>query len=82
MTEAAATGSKPGMAVISPDGLVGRVSNCSHNASQVTLITDREMAVGAIVQNSRETQGIIEGMGEANSLRMIKHSLLCQSRQI
>jgi len=64
-------GIKPGMAVISPDGLVGRVSNCSHNASQVTLITDREMAVGAIVQNSRETQGIIEGMGEANSLRMI-----------
>jgi rod shape-determining protein MreC len=27
--------------------------------------------VGAIAQSSRETQGIIEGMGESNSLRMI-----------
>ncbi len=64
-------GISQGMAVISADGLVGRVSNTSYHSSQVTLITDREMAVGAIVQNSRETQGIIEGMGQSNSLRMI-----------
>ena len=64
-------GISQGMPVISADGLVGRVSNVSFNSSQVTLITDREMAVGAIVQNTRETQGIIEGMGESNSLRMI-----------
>lgn len=64
-------GINPGMAVINADGLVGRVSSVSYNSSQVTLITDHEMAVGAIVQNSRETQGIIEGMGEANMLRMI-----------
>ncbi|NLV22195.1 MAG: rod shape-determining protein MreC [Syntrophomonadaceae bacterium] len=64
-------GISPGMAVISADGLVGRVSSVSFNSSQVTLITDHEMAVGAIVQNSRETKGIIEGMGESNKLRMI-----------
>ena len=64
-------GISQGMPVISADGLVGRVSNVSFNSSQVTLITDREMAVGAIVQNTRETQGIIEGMGESNTLRMI-----------
>lgn len=64
-------GISQGMAVINADGLVGRVSNTSYNSCQVTLITDREMAVGAIVQSSRETQGIIEGMGESNSLRMI-----------
>lgn len=64
-------GISPGMAVISADGLVGRVSNTSFHSSQVILITDREMAVGAILQNTRETQGIIEGMGESNSLRMI-----------
>ena len=64
-------GISQGMPVISADGLVGRVSNVSFNSSQVTLITDREMAVGAIVQNTRETQGIIEGMGESHTLRMI-----------
>jgi rod shape-determining protein MreC len=64
-------GISQGMPVISADGLVGRVSNVSYNSSQVTLITDREMAVGAIVQNTRETQGIIEGMGESDTLRMI-----------
>jgi rod shape-determining protein MreC len=64
-------GISQGMPVISADGLVGRVSSTSLNSSQVTLITDREMAVGAIAQSSRETQGIIEGMGESNSLRMI-----------
>lgn len=64
-------GISQGMPVISADGLVGRISNTSNHSSQVTLITDREMAVGAIIQNSRETRGIIEGMGESNSLRMI-----------
>lgn len=66
-----ADGILQGMPVINADGLVGRISNTSYHTAQVTLITDREMAVGAIIQNSRETQGIIEGMGETNSLRMI-----------
>lgn len=60
-----------GMPVINPDGLVGRVSNTSKFTSQVELITDREMAVGAILQNTRETRGIVEGMGDSNTLGMI-----------
>lgn len=60
-----------GMPVINPDGLVGRVSNTSRYSSQVELITDREMAVGAILQNTRETRGIVEGMGDSNTLGMI-----------
>ncbi len=60
-----------GMPVINPDGLVGRVSNTSQYSSQVELITDREMAVGAILQNTRETRGIVEGMGDSNALGMI-----------
>jgi rod shape-determining protein MreC len=66
-----ADGISQGMPVINADGLVGRISNTTYHSAQVTLITDREMAVGAIIQDSRETQGIIEGMGETNSLRMI-----------
>lgn len=64
-------GISPGMPVISPDGLVGRVSNTSQHSAQVTLITDREMAVGVILQNSRENRGIIEGTGDSYSLAMI-----------
>ncbi len=64
-------GISTGMPVINPDGLVGRVSNTSPHSSQVALITDREMAVGAILQKSRETRGIIEGTGDSSSLGMI-----------
>lgn len=68
-------GSKNGiekdMAVISPDGLVGRVGSVSKNSAHISLITDREVAVGVILQESRETSGIVEGMGDSGLLRMI-----------
>lgn len=59
------------MPVISPDGLVGKVVSVSGNSSQIWLITDREMAVGAILQETRDTKGIVEGMGDNGTLRMI-----------
>ncbi len=64
-------GISPDMPVINPDGLVGKVGSCSKSSSQIWLITDRDMAVGAILQETRETTGIVEGMGESNVLRMI-----------
>lgn len=64
-------GVEKGMPVISPGGLVGRVGSVSENSAQVSLITDREMAVGAIIQKTRETNGIVEGLGDSNELRMI-----------
>lgn len=64
-------GISQGMPVVTPDGLVGRVSNTSKYSSQVELITDREMAVGAILQNTRETSGIVEGLGSSDTLGMI-----------
>ncbi len=64
-------GVQKGMPVISPHGLVGRVGSVSENSAQVSLITDREMAVGAIIQKTRETNGIVEGLGDSNELRMI-----------
>jgi rod shape-determining protein MreC len=60
-----------GMPVINPTGLVGRVVNVSTNSAQIWLIADREMAVGAILQETRETRGIVEGMGDKGMLRMI-----------
>ncbi len=58
------------MPVISPQGLVGRVATVSRNSAQVTLITDREMAVGAILQKNREARGIVEGLGKSTTLSM------------
>lgn len=60
-----------GMPVINYEGLVGRVQSVSENSAQISLITDREMAVGVIIQENRETNGIVEGMGDNNQLKMI-----------
>jgi rod shape-determining protein MreC len=64
-------GIQKGMPVINPQGLVGRVGSVSENSAQVSLITDREMAVGGTIQKTRETNGIVEGLGNSNQLRMI-----------
>lgn len=66
----ASDGIQRGMPVITPYGLVGRINSVSLNSSQVSLITDREMAIGVILQRSRETNGIVEGTGDSNQLRM------------
>ncbi len=66
-----ARGIAAGMPVINPSGLVGKVVSVSTNSAQIWLITDREMAVGAILQETRETRGIVEGMGDNGNLRMI-----------
>lgn len=58
------------MAVISPAGLVGRIDSVSQNTAQVFLITDREMAVGVILQENRDTKGIVEGCSVRNLLHM------------
>lgn len=63
-------GIKKGMPVINAEGLVGRITSVSQESSQVSLITDREMAVGVILQRTRETNGIVEGQGNSNSLCM------------
>lgn len=58
------------MPVITPEGLVGKIINVSSNSAQVLLITDRELAVGAILQQTRENRGIVEGVGDGQ-LKMI-----------
>lgn len=74
-------GIKAGMCVISPEGLVGRVVSVSSNSAQVWLITDREMAVGVVLQETRETRGIVEGLGESNKLHMINIPYYSKIRQ-
>lgn len=57
------------MPVITPRGLVGRVSSVSSDHAVVTLITDREAAVGAMVQETR-VPGIIVGTVNGKQLKL------------
>lgn len=59
-----------GMPVITPEGLVGKVMQVNNTTAEVNLLTDREMAVGVILQRTRETNGLVEGLGDGNLLRM------------
>jgi rod shape-determining protein MreC len=51
-----------GMAVVTPDGIVGKVIAAYPTASQVVLITDSAFAAGVISQKNR-VHGILRGQG-------------------
>lgn len=64
-------GLKDNMAVITPDGVVGKVSRAYHSSSQVLLINDPTWGAGAILTDSR-LQGIVKGtQGGAVQLQYI-----------
>jgi rod shape-determining protein MreC len=53
-------GIRPDMAVITPDGIVGKVFKAYRSTAQVLLIDDQTSGVGAILEKSR-LQGILRG---------------------
>ena len=62
-----ADGIQPDMAVVSPDGIIGKVLRVYHHSAQVLEISDQSSGVGAILEKSR-LQGILDGSasGEVN----------------
>jgi len=56
-------GVRKGMAVISPEGVVGQILKTAPHHSTVILITDYNSAIDAIVQRTR-AKAIVEGKGE------------------
>jgi rod shape-determining protein MreC len=54
------SGVKIDMAVITPDGIVGKVKDVSPLSAQVLLVNDRDSGAGVILQGSR-LQGILRG---------------------
>lgn len=50
------------MAVITPDGVIGKILEVYPASSQVLLVTDRESGVGALLGDSR-TEGVVKGTG-------------------
>jgi rod shape-determining protein MreC len=53
-------GIRPDMAVITPDGIVGKIKDVFPLSSQVLLINDHDSGAGVILEHSR-LQGIVKG---------------------
>jgi rod shape-determining protein MreC len=56
-------GIRRNMAVITPDGIVGKVFEVYRGTAQVLLLTDKESGVGALLAGTR-TQGPVGGVGD------------------
>ncbi len=56
------SGIAPGMAVITPDGIAGKVTRVFSTVAQVLLVTDANFAAGVISQKNR-VHGIFKGQG-------------------
>src|SRR5205814_51513 len=56
------SGIEPGMAVITPDGIAGKVTKVFSMSSFVLLVTDGAFAAGVISQNNR-VHGTLRGQG-------------------
>ncbi|MHB8156768.1 MAG: rod shape-determining protein MreC [Desulfocucumaceae bacterium] len=64
-------GMRPNMAVISDQGLVGRITSVSGTTSEILLITDPRSGVTGLVQESR-APGIVEGVASyPGQIRMV-----------
>jgi rod shape-determining protein MreC len=51
------------MAVITPNGIVGKIVEVYSGTSQVMLMTDKDMGVGALFADTR-THGVVKGTGD------------------
>ncbi len=60
-------GVRKNMAVIIPDGVIGKILEAYPRTAQVLLLTDKESGVGAVLAASR-TQGVVRGAGEPLAL--------------
>ncbi len=51
------------LAVVTPDGVVGKIVEVFASTSQVLLINDKESGVGALLADTR-THGVVKGIGD------------------
>jgi len=64
-----AEGIRPNMAVIDPEGLVGKVIQADRNQATVLLLIDPDAAAGARVEGERDT-GVVRGRGGSEYLSL------------
>ncbi|WP_032120898.1 rod shape-determining protein MreC [Clostridium amazonitimonense] len=60
-------GLQVGMVAISPIGLVGQVTYVANSWASVQPIINENIAVGALVESTRETTGIVKGYRDSNN---------------
>lgn len=64
-------GIRRNMAVISPEGVVGKVTQVFAGTAEVLLITDPDSGVGAMIEQSR-VHGVLQGLGtDQTELKLI-----------
>ncbi len=63
-------GVERGMAVVTPDGIVGKVIAAYPTASEVMLITDPEFAAGVVSQKN-QVVGTLKGQGQSHTVKWI-----------
>ena len=61
-----------GMVVVTPEGLVGQVTSVSEHYSLVQTIISENIAVAAMVENTKENNGIVKGYREYNKKSIAK----------
>jgi len=61
------SGIQPGMAVITPDGIVGKIVSSYPTASNLLLVTDPAFAAGVLSQKNR-VHGTLKGTGNSNAI--------------
>jgi rod shape-determining protein MreC len=61
------SGIQPGMAVITPDGIVGKIVSSYPTASNLLLVTDPAFAAGVLSQKNR-VHGTLKGTGNSNAV--------------
>ena len=64
-----ADGIRPDMAVVSAQGLVGKVISVTESASEILLLIDPRAAAGARIEDRRDT-GQVQGNGESEGLSL------------
>lgn len=67
-------GISPNMAVITPEGYIGRIQSVSNFSSQVELVTDIERGnhIGAIIQGQEHIYGVVEGYDPRKNLLIMR----------
>ncbi len=65
--QGSADGVKPGMPVLTPKGLVGRITETGTHWAKVLLILDPSSSINAVVQSTRAT-GVVQGDVNGNLL--------------
>jgi rod shape-determining protein MreC len=61
-----------GMVVVNAEGLIGQVTSTASNWSIVQTLADENIAVGAMVENTKDNNGVVKGYKDSNKNLLAK----------